>query len=135
MPNTKGKELREYNPRSVDQGETSFILEAKISKIKIFVPLIELLKTSEYHSIIATILHPPLEIYSILHSLNVRNDRPTILFGPDVDEPWNEEVPHFYVILNIHNSILHNSMLDSGASHNLMSRRIMYELRLEVTRP
>ena len=87
VPNTKGKELREYNPRSVDQGKTSFILEAEISKIKISVPLIELLKTSEYHSIIATILHPPLEISSILHSLNVHDDRPTILFGPHVDDP------------------------------------------------
>ena len=56
------------------------------------------------------------------------------MFGPHVYEPSNEEVPHFYVSLNIHNSILHNAMLDSGASHNLMPRRIMDKLGLEVTR-
>ena len=36
--------------------------------------------------------------------------------------------------LNIHNSILHNAMLDLGASHNLMPRRIMDQLGMEVTR-
>ena len=37
--------------------------------------------------------------------------------------------------MNIHNSILINAMLDSGASRNLMPRMIMDKLGLEVTRP
>ena len=37
--------------------------------------------------------------------------------------------------MNIHNSILHNAMYDSGASHNLMPRIVMEELGLDVTRP
>ena len=114
----------------------SFILEAKIAKIKISVPFIELLKNSKYHSKIATVLKPPGIIFSISDSLNLQDDRPcTILFGPHVDESSDEEVPPFYVILNIHNATLHNAMLDSGAYHNLMLRRIMDELGLEVTRP
>ena len=93
------------------------------------------MKNSEYHSKIDTILKPPGEISGISDSLNLQDDRPTILFGPHVDEPSDEDIPPFYVSLNIHNSILHNAMLDSGTSHNMMPRRIMDELGLEVTRP
>ena len=67
--------------------------------------------------------------------MNLQDDSPTILFGPHVDEPFDEEIPPFYGILNIHNSILHNSMLDSGASHNLIPRMIMDKLGMEVTKP
>ena len=56
------------------------------------------------------------------------------MFIPHVDEPSDDEVTPFYVILNIHNVVLHNSMLYLGASHNLMPRRIMDQLRLDVTR-
>ena len=61
----KGKERKEDNTRSSKQGQTSFILEAKIAKIKISIPLTELLKNYEYHSKIATVLMPPEEIYEI----------------------------------------------------------------------
>jgi hypothetical protein len=41
----------------------------------------------------------------------------------------------FYISLNMHDLILHNAMLDSGASHNLMPKAVMEKLGLEVTRP
>ena len=66
--------------------------------------------------------------------MNLQDDRPTILFGPHVDEPSDEYIPLFYVSLSIHNVILHNTMLDLGASHNLMPRKIMDKLGLDVTR-
>ena len=75
------------------------------------------------------------EISTISYSLNLQDDRPTILFGPHVDDISHKDVPPFYVSLSIHNSILHNTMLDLGASHNLMPRRIMDELGLEVIIP
>ena len=80
-------------------------------------------------------LKPPGETSVISYTLNVQDDIPTILFGLHVDESVDEDVPPFYVSLNIHNAILHNAMLDSGASHNLMHRMIMDKLGLEVTRP
>ena len=57
------------------------------------------------------------------------------MFIPHVDEPFDDEVTPFYVILNIHNVVLHNSMLYSATSHNLMPRRIMDQLGLDMTRP
>ena len=79
-------------------------------------------------------LKPPGEISEISDSINLQDDNPTILFGPHVDESFNEDIPPFYVILNIHNAILCNVMLDSRASHNLMPRMIMDKQGLEVTR-
>jgi ribonuclease HI len=41
----------------------------------------------------------------------------------------------FYISLNIHEKTLHNCLLDSGASHNLMPKAVMDELGLEITKP
>ena len=74
------------------------------------------------------------EISAISDSLNLQDDNPTILFGPHVDDSSDEYVPLFYISQNIHDAILHNAMLDSKASHNLMPRKITEKLGLEVTR-
>jgi hypothetical protein len=58
------------------------------------------------------------------------------MFGPRVEETSDEEcIPPFYASLKIHDLNLHNAMLDSGASHNLMPKVVMDELGLEVTIP
>jgi hypothetical protein len=44
-------------------------------------------------------------------------------------------VSPFYVTLNIHDKMLHNCMVDSGESHNLMPKVVMEKLGLEITRP
>jgi hypothetical protein len=44
-------------------------------------------------------------------------------------------VAPFYITLTVHDHLLHNCMLDSGASHNLIPKVIMEKLGLEVTRP
>jgi ribonuclease HI len=38
-------------------------------------------------------------------------------------------------VLKIHDMTLHNAMLDSGASHNLMPKVVMDQLGLDITRP
>jgi hypothetical protein len=53
---------------------------------------------------------------------------------PHIDDK-EEFVAPFYVTLNIHDKMLHNCMLDSGASHNLMPKVVMEKLGLEITRP
>ena len=71
--------------------------------------------------------------------LNLQDDYPTILFGPRVEDKDQDkedgDVPPFYISLNIHEMIMHNAMLDSGASHNLMPKAIMESLGLDITRP
>lgn len=53
------------------------------------------------------------------NTVNLNDDHPEFLFGPEVEGGSQEgNVPPFYVSLNIHDLIFHNSMLDSSASHN-----------------
>ena len=47
----------------------------------------------------------------------------------------DDEVPPFYLSLNVHDMIVHNAMLYSGVSHNLMLKGVVEILGLEVTRP
>jgi hypothetical protein len=103
-----------------------------MEKIKISVPFNELIRKGEYREQIIKML----KTGGAPDTLNVRDDHPAILFGPRVEETSDEEdVPPFYVSLKIHDLNLHNAMLDSGASHNLMPKVVMDELGLEVTRP
>jgi hypothetical protein len=69
-------------------------------------------------------------------ALNLVDGQPELLFGPEVDGQTDNGVSSpFYISLNIHDLILHNSVLDSSASHNLMPKEVMEKLGLEVTRP
>ena len=63
------------------------------------------------------------------------DDAPTIVFGSKIEDVDNDEDPPFYLILNVHDMIVHNVMLDSDASHNLMPNGVVESLGLEVTRP
>jgi hypothetical protein len=49
-------------------------------------------------------------------------------------EDRDDSSPPFYTSLNIHDKVLHNCLMDSRASHNLMPKTIMEELGLEVTK-
>ena len=69
-------------------------------------------------------------------TVNITDDQPELLFGHEVDgKTDNNVVPPFYISLNIHEEILHNAMIDSETSHNLMPKSGMDKLGLEVTRP
>ena len=69
-------------------------------------------------------------------TLNLTDDKPKLLLGLEVEGKYQEGVvPPFYVSLNIHDKILHNVMLDSGASHNLIPKVVMDILGLEITKP
>ena len=57
--------------------------------------------------------------------LEVNDDAPTIIFGTMIENGDEEEVPPFYLSLNVHDMVVHNYMLDSGASHNLMPKGVV----------
>jgi hypothetical protein len=66
--------------------------------------------------------------------INLEDDKPNIIFGPDFDGTTDIVSP-FYISLTVHDHLLHNCMLDSRASHNVMPKAIMERLGLEITRP
>ena len=77
-----------------------------------------------------------LKVDQMSNIVNVVDDEPTILFGPALEgAPEDTEIPPFYPSLKLHDFILHNDMLDFGASHNLMPKAIMDKLGLSITRP
>ena len=66
--------------------------------------------------------------------INLQDEKPTIIFGQRIENSKYCVSP-FYITLIVHDHLLHNCMLDSGASHNLMPKIIMEELGLQITRP
>jgi hypothetical protein len=64
--------------------------------------------------------------------INLQDEIPTIMFGPHIENVKDYVAP-FYIILTMHDHLLHNFMLYSGASHNLMPKVIMEKSGLEIT--
>jgi len=110
---------------------SSFNLESEIAKLKVSIPLTELVKNSNYKHHVARIL----QIDPLSNMVNVEDDHPELIFGSAIQgQPEDSEVPLLYSSLRLHEYILHNVMLDSGASHNLMPKAIMKNLGLDITR-
>ena len=107
-----------------------FSFKSELNKIKISVPLLVLLKYPAYKESFKSLLQPPLTPDSV----NLEDEHPTIYLGSHVQDQNDDNSPHFYLSLSIHDKFLHNCLLDSGASHNLMPKKVMDELGLEITK-
>jgi hypothetical protein len=120
-------EVRE-DPKSL----SSFSFEHEIQQIRIPVPLSELVKNEDFKRSLSKLLQsePP---QPSTDSINLQDEKPAIILGPMVEDR-DESSPPFYTSLNIHDKVLHNCLIDSGASHNLMPKIVMEELGLEVTK-
>jgi hypothetical protein len=66
--------------------------------------------------------------------INLEDDKTNIVFGPHF-EGVRDTVAPFYITLTLFDHLLHNCMLDFGASHNVIPKAIMEKLGLEITRP
>jgi hypothetical protein len=123
----------EASTKETDKLVGGFSLENEINKIKIPIPLVELAKNPVYRKQITKMIN-----FSDLESqsdvINLEDDKPNITFGPHF-EGARDTVAPFYITLNVQDRLLHNCMLDSGASHNVMPKSIMDRLGLEITRP
>jgi hypothetical protein len=115
-----------------DKASSSFNFEAKIQKIKIPIPLIELMKNESFKKEILKTLDPK-SVSPSVDIVNIYDDMPTIVLGQMVEDR-DERCQPFYVSLNIHEKTLHNYLLDSGTSHNLMPKEVMDELGLDITK-
>jgi hypothetical protein len=133
QPRKAKKKGLETQTMETDKTVGIFNLENEINKIKIPIPLVELAKNPIYQKQIAKMI-----IFSENESqdnvINVEDDNSNIIFGPHF-EGARDTVAPFYITLTIFDHLLHNCMLDSGASHNVMPKEIMDRLGLEITRP
>jgi hypothetical protein len=66
-------------------------------------------------------------------SINLQDENPTVILCPMVEDR-DDSSPPFYTSLNIHDKVLHNCLMDSWASHNLMPKTVMEELGLGITK-
>lgn len=61
-----------------------------------------------------------LKVDQMSDTVNVADDEPTILFGPALEGTLEDiEIHPFYLSHKLHDFILHNAMLDFGASQIL----------------
>jgi ribonuclease HI len=118
--------------REIQKLTPSFNFEHEIQKIRIPVPLTELIKHGGFKKRFSEILQSEISCLPT-DSINLQDEKPAVILGPMVEDR-NDSSPPFYTSLNIHDKVLHNCLMDSGASHNLMPKTVMEELGLEVTR-
>lgn len=112
--------------------QVPFSFEGEIAKINITMPLTELITQGTYKSQVLKVLN----MGNDANTLHLDDDMPEMLFGPKIEGKYQEgAIPPFYINLNIHDKILHNAMLDSSASHNLMPKVVMERLGLEISKP
>jgi hypothetical protein len=93
---------------------------------------LELIKNEEFKKYLSKMLHPEASP-SATDSMNLQDEKPAVIMGPLI-EYRDDSSPPFYMSLNIHDKVLHNCLMDSGASHNLMQKTVMDELGLEITK-
>jgi hypothetical protein len=137
------KEKEAQNPQAVVKIPTpevkdilkppsSFIFENEIQKINIHVPFLELVKNEDFKRYLSKVLQPEPSSHPT-DSVNLQDEKPVVILGPLVEDR-DDSSPPFYTSLNIHDTVLHEFLMDSGASHNLMPKKVMDELGLEVTK-
>jgi hypothetical protein len=68
-----------------------------------------------------------------IDSVNLQDEKTTVVLVPLIED-IDDSSPPFYTSLNIHDKVLHNCLMDLGASHNLMPKIVIEELRLKITK-
>jgi hypothetical protein len=121
-----------FEVREAPKPLSSFSFEHEIQKIRILVPLSELVKNEDFKRSLSKMVQSESPQPSI-DSINLQYENPIVILGPMVEDK-DDSSPPFYTSLNIHDKVLHNCLMDSGASHNLMPKIVMEELGLEVVK-
>jgi hypothetical protein len=118
--------------REILKPPSSFNFEHEVQKIRIPIPLSELVKHEDFKRILSKLLTPEAPNHPI-DSINLQDEKPVVILGPMIEDR-DDSSPPFYTSLNIHDKVLHNCLMVSRASHNLMPKTVMDELGLEVTK-
>jgi len=122
-----------HEVRGLDKSPSPFSFESKIQKLRIPMPLIELVKNESFKRSILEALEPK-AIQASTNYVNLQDDKLGVILSPMI-ENCEDSSPSFYVSLTIHDKILHNCLLDTRSSHNLMPKVVMDELGLDITKP
>ena len=99
----------------VNKAIGGFNLEHELNKIKILVPLTELIKNKSYREAAFKNFKTAVNLVPS-DEVNLQYENPTIIVGSRTfDQPFDnsEYPPPFYVTLTVHEKLLHNCLLDS----------------------
>ena len=121
----------------VNKTVQNFSLENELGKLKIPVPLIELMKNPSYKESVLKMINLASN-RPIFDTVNLQKENPRIFIGSALAEKTENQAsasPPFYITLTVHEQMIHNCVLDSGASHNLMPKAVMEALGLSITKP
>jgi hypothetical protein len=105
-----------------------FNFEHEIQKIRIPVPLSELVNHEDFRKSLSKMLQCEPSFHST-NSINIQYENLAVIIGPLIEDK-DDSSPPFYTSMNIHDKVLHNFFMYSGASHNLMPKTVMDELGL-----
>jgi hypothetical protein len=118
--------------KKIMKSPSSFSFESEIQKIKIPVPFLDLIKNEEFKRYLSKML----QLKSSSNStdlVNLQDEKTIVILGPFIKDR-DESYSPLYTSLNIHDKVLHNYLMDSGASHNLITKNFMDEIGLEITK-
>jgi len=119
--------------RGLDKSPSHFIFQSEIQKLRIPIPLIELVKNESFNKSILEALEPN-AIQASTDYVNLQDDKQVIVLSPMIKN-YEDNSPSFYVSLTIHDKIFHNCLLETRANHNLMPKAAMDKLGLDITKP
>ena len=86
-------------------------------------PLLELIKIDPFRRIVLKALQSHAQ-FSSSDTINLEDENPAITIGPHIEDRTDTSPP-LYISLNVHDKILHNFLMDYGASHNVMPKVVM----------
>ena len=144
LPNQTGENRQNHGDQDkaakieeVNKNVQPFNFENELCNTKILVPFTELMKNPCYRNPILKMLSSH-DNQICLDIVNLQEEQPTIILVSALsDNPKNysNSSPPFYITLTAHDQMIHNYLLDSGASHNLMPKVVMEALGLSITKP
>ena len=101
----------------VNKTVQNFSLKNELGKLKIPVPLTELIKNPSYKETVLKVMNSASN-QSISDMVNLQEENPRIFIGSALAEKTENEAgasPPFYITLTVHEQMIHNCLLDSGA--------------------
>lgn len=106
----------------------SFDITQALSQVKMFVPLLEMMKVDEYRNTAIKFIS---NMSSKQQNQIQAKKTPEVYLGDTLTKNPSQVDP-FYTTLLINNKLVKNGMIDSGAAINIMPMAIMKELGLWV---